>query len=596
MLKRRLLFAVLISALALPSIHITSHITFAGTAPPTNSPGGSIAPDPTSPDAQASAEEISLSSQKVEIMVKAVGETTEATELTGSASDKVQAMMTGSYVLRNNFSSEITQSLSFPLSDLSGLKDARGNVPEVQDFGAAVNGAPVSFTMVTRTNPYGDSEPAIKWAVFSATIPAKQKVTISTTSTSPASGQMPVAKFNFALDTANAWAGRVGQSEIILRLPYPASRENVFLDESTPGGKFDEDTVRWVRRRFEPRASDNFVVSLLAPQVWQAILDARAAAQANPTDAEAQRTLAQAYRAAISLDNGVPQGGTKQFVVQAEKAYEKAIALNPNSAALRVEYAQLLSDLHLAEDLGNPRRAAARLTQIVEALQGALKIDPNNVAAIKLLAQMKTLAAGVATRNPSRAANALNATVAETEKLIPVAALQAAAVEATATGAPSAEATPVPGAVTTPTTPALSGPQATAVMGAQATVAAASALTTTPDAPQATAIAQAQVTLAAHATEMAALPAQPTATAASAAVRPAATSDSSRGLTNTDNAGATTLVGRMGLMSALSIACGVIILLGILAAVLVALFGRKQKQIAEVKDVKSDSSTPPKGG
>ena len=576
MLKRRLLFVCLICALMLSS----SHTALAGTAPPNNSPGGSVAPDPNSADAQASAEEISLVSQKIEIAVKAMG---EATELTGSASDKVQAIVTSSYVLRNNFDSDITQGLSFPLSDLSGLKDAKGHVPEVLDFGLMVNGTPMSYTVLTRTNPYGDGEPPIKFAVFSTTLPAKWEVTISTTHTSPASGQMPVAKLNFALDTANAWAGRVGESEIIVRLPYPASRENVFLDESTPGGKFDEDTVRWVRRKFEPSSKDNFVVSLLAPQAWQAILDARAAAQANPTDAEAQRAVAAAYQAALSLENGAPQGSTSQFVVPAEKAYAKAIALNPTSAELKVAYAQLLSDLHLAEDLGNPRRAAARLLQIVKLLQSALKLDPNNPAAIKLLAQMKTLAADVAKRNPSRAANALNAAVATTEQMIPLAAQQAAAAQATPAVAPSAEVTPV-----VSTTLTVSGPQATAVVAAQATVAAASAITGTPDAPQATAIAQAQVTLAAHATEMTI----PTATAA-ANVAPAATSDSGQGVpsaTNTNNTNAATFVGRMGLMSALSIACGVIILLGILAAVLVALFGRKQKV-----EVKSEaSSNPPK--
>jgi tetratricopeptide (TPR) repeat protein len=590
MLKQRLLLVVLISTLTASP----TQLTYAGTAPPTNSPGGSIAPDPTSTDAQASAEEISLTSQTIEIAVSAVP---DATELTGNASDKVQATVTGKYVLRNTFSSDIAQGLSFPLSDLSGLKDAQGNVQEVQGFGASANGTPVQFSVVTRTNPYGDSEPPIKWVVFSATIPARDEVTISTTHTSPATGQMPVAKFNFALDTANAWAGRVGESEIVVRLPYPASRENVFLSESTPGGRISGDTVRWVRRRFEPRASDNFVVSLLAPQIWQAILDARAAAAANPTDAEAQRDLAKAYRAAILLDNGVPQGGTRQFVAQAEKAYEQAIKLNPNSAELRMEYAQLLSDLHLAEDLTNPRRAAARLRQIVEVLQGALKIDPNNAAAIKLLAQMKTLAADLTTRNPSRATNALNAAVAEAEKLLPGAAAPAS--EATPTVAPSADATavatPEPGTVTTSVTPTMSAPQATAIVAAQATVAASSAFTTTPDAPQATAIAQAQATLEAHATEMTtnlvSPQALPTVTAApAAAASPTATSPSGTrsGATTTGsaaNGSSTTVVQRMGLMSALSIACGAIILLGILAAVLVALFGRRQAV------VKSDSAT-----
>jgi tetratricopeptide (TPR) repeat protein len=586
MLRHRLLFVWLIGTLMFSS----TSVSLAGTAPPTNSPGGSIAPDPTSQDAQASAAEITLSSQTIELVVRAAPDATELTpnDLGGNASDSVQASVTGKYVLRNNFSSDIRQGLSFPLSDLSGLKDAQGNVPEVQDFAVNVGDAPVSYSVVTRTNPYGDSEPPIKWATFSATIPARDEVTISTTATSPASGQMPVAKFNFSLDTANAWAGRVGASEIVVRLPYPASRENVFLSESTPGGRFDGDSVRWVRRRFEPRSNDNFVVSLLAPQIWQAILDARAAAAANPTDAEAQVALARAYKAAIALENGVPQGSSRQFVAQAERAYQKAIELDPGNANVRVDYAQTLSDLHLAEDLTSPRRAVARLTQIVEILQGALRIDPNNAAAIKLLAQMKKLAADLTTRSPSRATNALNAAVAEAEQLMATAP-SAGQAQATPTGAPSAEATPVPeaGAIVTPT---MSAPQATAIVEAQATVAAAGALTTTPDAPQATAIAQAQVTLEAHATTMAAptapLAAQPTATAA-AAVVPAATRDVGTGLTNASNAGTTTVVARTGLLAAVSIACGVIFLLGILAAVLVALFGRKQTAAV----VKSDSTT-----
>jgi hypothetical protein len=602
---------VLAALLSLSLAFLPQNPAFAGTAPPTNSPGGSISPKPGALAAPNSTAEISLASQRIELNVTGIS----GAEVTPGhdASEAVQATASSTFVLRNSTNTTATQGVFFPLNDVSGIKDSRGNLPAVDGFAATVNGTTVAHSIVTRTNPYGTSEPPLQWAVISATLPPNGEVSINTAFVAPAAGQLPLAKLNYALDTAAAWAGRVGQSAIVLALPYLATNENVFLDDSTPGGKFDGNSVVWNRRNFEPGNADNLKVTMLAPQVWQAILDARAAATANPSSAEAQRALAQAYQAAIALDNGVPQSGTGQFVTMAEKTYATAIELNPSSPDLHAELAQLLLDARLASEL-NTRGAAPLLEKIVSALQAALQLDPNHTAAARLLAQVKqiaqTLPAATARRVLSAVATAeaaLSPTTAGAQATAaPANTSSAGAAQATSeaqsTQTPSANAGAGAGtAVTetqTQTGAVLEGPAVTAVVIARATISAMSAITGTLEAPAATAVAEAQATLGAASTALANTGAattdnQSTAESAAAASTPVAaatgpTSDpassTSTGSAANPAAAGQTLVARNGILTWLAGACGVVLLIGVIGAVLVARMGRKR---AEVTDASS---------
>jgi len=434
---------------AIASLYVgVASVAQAGTVPPGQSPGGSIAPGSSSdqsgsdssnstdqtggsndtgstdggnanpsadastdkPKAEESPERLVLSSQDVQIVVEALpGDVTLPGAQVG---DLVQSKVTSSFTLKNNEDSDESTIVRLPVSDLSGLKDGRGQLMEATDYTVMVNGEVISPTVVEETNPLGGSEPPVKWVEFPITVTAGSSVEISSTYSAAAAGALPLAQFNYALETAGGWNGRVGQSKVTLALPYEAGKQNVFSgeNESTSGGRISGNTVVWTRKNFEPSAKDNIKVTLLAPQVWTNIENARSAVKQAPGDVEALLALARAYKGAIFLDNGVAQGSTAQFVPLAEDSYKKAVKAAPNSAEIRAEYAQFIMDTQVAGAL-NTRKSLPLLGSILDQAEAALKIDPKNQSALGMLATLKSLAADAAERTPSTAANRLVARI-----------------------------------------------------------------------------------------------------------------------------------------------------------------------------------------
>ena len=620
--------AALVSVLA-ATMAGSSSLVMAGTAPPTRSPGAAISPDPSSVEAVDIAGSVGLVSQTIEFVIEPPSAIlTDAEVPVGEIvqdDETVRARVNSSFVLRNSGRNDVSFNLGFPLNDLSGIKDANGNLPVVEGFDVDVGGVPTRYALTARTNPYGEGEPAIQWATFPVTLPGRTELAVGAGFTTTAAGQWPIAQFNYSLETATAWQGRIGDSEISVRLPYTASTENVFLGESTPGGVFDGVDVRWSRRNLEASAQNNFEVSILAPKVWQQILLAREAVALTPDSTDAWVALGRAYRAAIALNNGVPQGGTRQFVTLAEQSYEKAIELNPNVAEVHQEYAQLVYDLRIAEDL-NTAQALPQLEKIVDHVQTALQLDPSNPATADLLLNVKQLVQDLAARQPSAQATALVEQVTAIEAMVVASAPASAPVSADASATPEAPATPelVPAdstAVVTDTSvltdtqagavPTMSAEDEVAVAAAQSTMAASAVLTTTPSAPEVTAIAEAVATLGARETVVAlaaVAPAEQTVIAETAITEPVvvtgeATADAvvaigtavstTVAVEGTPGAAPQTLVARFGLMSIIGIACGVIVLLGILAAILVAVFGRRRKANLTPQNKDSGTGAPP---
>lgn len=447
MTKSPNIWRVIACLTATASLYVgVANLAQAGTIPPGQSPGGSIAPGSSSnqngtdsstpgtdssnstggtdsgnanpstdasvdkPKTEESPERLVLSTQDVQIVVEALpGDVTLPGAQVG---DLVQSKVTSSFTLKNNEDGDESTIVRLPLSDLSGLKDGRGQLMEASDYTVMVNGEVVSPTVVEETNPLGGSEPPVKWVEFPITVTAGSSVEISSTYSASAAGALPLAQFNYALETAGGWNGRVGQSKVTLALPYEASKQNVFSgeNESTSGGRITGNTVVWSRKNFEPSAKDNIKMTLLAPQVWTNIENARSAVKQAPGDVEALLALARAYKGAIFLDNGVAQGSTAQFVPLAEDSYKKALKVAPNSAELHAEYAQFMMDTQVAEAL-NTRKALPLLGSILDQAEAALKIDPKNQSALGMLATLKSLATDAAERTPSTAANKLVARI-----------------------------------------------------------------------------------------------------------------------------------------------------------------------------------------
>jgi hypothetical protein len=69
------------------------------------------------------------------------------------------------------------------------------------------------------------------------TFPVTHQVVISVSYGISPTGYLPDAVFAYVLATGARWRGPIGKADISMRLPYPATSENVALDKSKPGAR-----------------------------------------------------------------------------------------------------------------------------------------------------------------------------------------------------------------------------------------------------------------------------------------------------------------------------------------------------------------------
>lgn len=349
-------------SLILPATPVQADI-----APPEQAPGSNIQPEGTT--------QVQMAAERVTIAVLRVKGARDT--------DLPVANVVASFTMRNTGNAPETMTVRFPLSDPDGRGDGFGSHPEIEQLIVAVNGKRLPTRVVTTTNPTGASEPPIRWAAFEVTFPPGKDVVINVQYILQSTGYPPYGRFKYILETGAGWYGPIGLATFVLKLPYPANEENVVLGRSTPGGQFFGDEVRWTFKDIEPTEQDNFYVTVLAPRVWEHILEARRRAQARPKSAAAWRELAQAYLSAIYGKYGVEIGG--KFVPLIEEAYRRAQENDPASAQLHAEWAQALLNLYPPILELNP----TAVEKILAALKAAFERDPSNPLAQRVLSDIR---------------------------------------------------------------------------------------------------------------------------------------------------------------------------------------------------------------
>ncbi|BCX03147.1 MAG: hypothetical protein KatS3mg053_1085 [Candidatus Roseilinea sp.] len=355
------------AAAILASLFMLPASVRADVAPPEQAPGSNIQP--------AGATRVQMTEERVVIEVLRI----KGARDTGLPVANVVA----SFTMRNTGNTAETMTVRFPLSDPSGQGDGFGGHPEIEQVIVTVNGKRAPTRVVTTPNPRGESEPPIRWAAFDLTFPADEEVAIGVQYTLQSTGYPPYGRFKYILETGAGWYGPIGLASLVLKLPYEANAENVVLGQSTPGGTFVGDEVRWTFKDIEPSEQDNFYVTVLAPIVWERILEARRRTEATPKSAAAWRELAQAYLSAI-FGKYRPEIGAN-FVPLIEEAYRRAQENAPTSAQLHAEWAQVL--LNLYPPLFDLDPAIAE--KIFAALKAAFERDPSNPLAQKVLSDMR---------------------------------------------------------------------------------------------------------------------------------------------------------------------------------------------------------------
>ena len=215
-----------------------------------------------------------------------------------------------------------------------------------------MDGNSLEYTVSELPNPKGEDKPLLPWASFPVTFPANEETNVHVSYLLPLE---PPAKGNemslyYIFQTGAGWAGAIGQAELILNLPYPASAETVAGipasafnppyyggiwegGEIPAGAVLEGNQARWTWTDFEPGPEDDFSIRLIQPDKWQAIEKARGAVQADPLDWQAWLNLASHYHSMATSFYNTPLIFSSSYIPLAIDAYQKVAELNPEHPA-----------------------------------------------------------------------------------------------------------------------------------------------------------------------------------------------------------------------------------------------------------------------
>lgn len=340
-------------------------------APPEQPPGASILPG------------------KENTQVRMVAEKVTLTVLSNPAPDYPgQAATEAVFTMRNLGTDTETMEARFPLTFWNDGSDGYGNYPEISDIQIFVDGKKVSTHRIDAnfTNPNGGiAHRQAPWAAFDVTFPPDKDVTVTikyTTNGYADSGSGDIV-LRYILETGAGWNSTIGTADIIVRLPYTATEENVRLGsqdqyQTTAGAKLNGNDVIWHFEDFEPTSADNILATVTQTARWRNVLKWREQTEKTPNDGEAWGQLGKAIKEVIAGIKGYPHDdpGAQKLYGEAQKAYEKAVALLPKDALWHYGFADLLwAHYFISPNYG---QANDEIINVANELRISLTLDPNN--------------------------------------------------------------------------------------------------------------------------------------------------------------------------------------------------------------------------
>jgi tetratricopeptide (TPR) repeat protein len=378
-MKRLCFIALLLVVLAFPSD------VRADVAPPIFPPGSNPQPGAEMTQVRMVAETVVIEIQK-DIAPQSLG----------------QARVTADFTMHNTGAANESMAARFPISGNNG----RGEYPEIDNLQVWVNGKQVQYRRATYPD-VGFSDDEVPWAEFDITFPAGQDVSIRVVYGLKGSGYYPYTAFYYILETGAGWKDTIGSADVILRLPYEASLQNVILDvglgwaNTTPSGVFEGNEVRWHFDEFEPGKNGpvrNMEFALVAPSAWETVLNARANTEKYPNDGEAWGMLAKAYKQIFVMSKGYREdsGGRELYELGVE-AYEKCLSLKPNDAQWHAGFAELLANRAMWDSwMSDP---APETYRALEEIHTALKLAPNDPVVKDIALSISYMLPGGITQN-----------------------------------------------------------------------------------------------------------------------------------------------------------------------------------------------------
>ena len=361
------------------------HPALADVAPPQQPPGSAIMPGSETTQVRMLAETVTLT-----VLSKPSG------------SYLGQARTEADFTMRNQGSAAEKMEARFPLTFWNGRDDGFGKYPEITDIQILVDGSVVSTHRIDATfTSSGGGGVALTyspWAAFDVTFPPGQDVNITVKYTTNGYGLEPVYNLGYILETGAGWNGTIGSADIIVKLPYEATEENVVLADdtgipaTTAGAQLDGSDVRWHFANFEPTSANNITVSLITTAAWQSVLNWRAQTQKTPNDGEAWGQLGKAVKTIIRGKHGEirDDSGSNSLYAEAVAAYDKSVTLLPKDALWHYGFADLLL-AHSAYASATRNGDYSELSRGVDQLRQSLALSPNNQDALDTAAWISGL-------------------------------------------------------------------------------------------------------------------------------------------------------------------------------------------------------------
>jgi hypothetical protein len=262
------------------------------------------------------------------------------------------AEVTAEFTMTNPTSDSVSLTAWFPLASalesVSWQLNPDESVPYIASFHVAVDGNSLDYSVSELPNPKGADKPQLPWASFLVTFPAGQETRIQVHYLLPL---VQAIKGNalalyYVFQTGAGWAGPIGQAELVLNLPYPASDgtlvrvlpgslripyASAYPQVAIPsGGVMKGSQARWTWTNFEPTSQDDFAVWLMDPALWKQLEADQAAVQADSSNGLAWLKLASLYRTLATSGYNSPSIFNTTYLPLSLEAFQKAAYLLPD--------------------------------------------------------------------------------------------------------------------------------------------------------------------------------------------------------------------------------------------------------------------------
>ena len=356
----------------------------ADVAPPSQPPGSNPQPGTGSTQVQMAAETVLIDVQ-------------------ASAPDKSfgQAHVTADFTMHNQGDLAESMAVRFPIGGGTGFF----SVQQIRDLRVKVGGKSVSTRNIKGEDPNGGPD-QVPWAEFDVSFPPGQDVQIQVAYTLEASGEYPFCWFEYILSTGAAWKDAIGKADLIVRLPYPVSDQNVLfftedaqensMPNGTRGGVISGNEIRWHYDNLEPTRDDDFGVDMVMPSAWESSLTELNNIDQNPKDGEAWGRLGKLYKAMTFSSRGKGfrtdpdlDPGAQELYQLSLQAYEKATSLEPKDPLWHAGFADLLSYHAYFLNMEGNDMTAEELRSLQE-IQRALQLAPNDPKVQEIAAEISS--------------------------------------------------------------------------------------------------------------------------------------------------------------------------------------------------------------